>query len=118
MKAQSAALVSIKRYLDGQGNLASATASAEDLIKLAQSLPAKFPLGTGMDAFPDLSNARPTIWTERDKFLAAQRNLVAKAEQLAVLMKSGDKKTVADQYAMTVNNGCGGCHETFRENRG
>jgi cytochrome c556 len=118
MKAQSAALVSIKKYLDGHGDLASATASAENLVKLGQSLPDKFPPGTGMDAFPELSNARPTIWTEPDKFIAAQRNLVTKAEQLAATIRSGDKKAVADQYTTTVNNGCGGCHEAFRENRG
>jgi len=45
-----------------------------------------------MDAFPELSNARPTIWTEPDKFIAAQRNLVTKAEQLAAMIRSGDKK--------------------------
>src|SRR5471032_1391708 len=73
MKAQGAAMGTIKKYLDGEADQAAATKSAEDLVKTAQSLPGKFPKNTGNAEVP-ASYARPIIWTENDKFIAAQKN--------------------------------------------
>jgi cytochrome c556 len=112
MKAQGAAMGTIKKYLDGEADQAAATKSAEDLVKTAQSLPGKFPKNTGNAEVP-ASYARPIIWTENDKFIAAQKNLVVQAEKLVVAVK-GDKKAAAEQFATTGKEGCGGCHTTFR----
>src|ERR1700681_780785 len=76
MKAQAAALGGVKKYLDGDADSAAGTKSAEDLLKIARSLPEKFPAGTGNAEVPR-SHAKPIIWTDHDEFLAAQKNLVA-----------------------------------------
>lgn len=117
MKAMSAAISGIKKYLDGQTDQVPAK-NAEDIVKAALSLPEKFPHGTGMEAFPDKSAAKPVIWTDWDKFLAVQKNLVAQAQRLEAAVKTGDKKAVAEEYAATIDKGCGACHETYRENLG
>jgi cytochrome c556 len=115
MKAQGAALDGIKKYLGGEADQAAGTKSADNLVKLAQSLPGKFTKGTSTTDFPGKSGAKPIIWADWDKFLAAQKNLVAQAEKLDAAVKSGDKKAAAEQYAATGKDGCGGCHTTFRE---
>jgi cytochrome c556 len=113
MKAQGAAMGGIKKYLDGDADQAAGTKSADDLVKLAQSLPSKFPKNTGNVEVPS-SYAKPEIWTDNDKFLAARNNMVAQAEKLDAAVKNGDKKMAADQFATTGKEGCGGCHGTFR----
>ena len=52
MKAQGAAMSGIKKYLDGEADLAAATKSADDLVKISMTLPEKFPKGTSMADFP------------------------------------------------------------------
>src|SRR3954454_16487734 len=74
MKAQGAAMGGVKKYLDGAADQAAATKSAEDLVKISTALDKKFPKGTSHDEVP-VSNAKPIIWTEGDKFAAAQKNL-------------------------------------------
>jgi cytochrome c556 len=113
MKAQGAAMGGVKKYLDGAADQAAATKSAEDLVTISTALDKKFPKGTSHDEVP-VSNAKPIIWTEGDKFAAAQKNLIDHAQKLVVAVKSGDKKAAGDQYAATGKEGCGGCHSTFR----
>jgi cytochrome c556 len=115
MKAQGAAMSGIKKYLDGEADLAAATKSADDLVKISMTLPEKFPKGTSMADFPGKTGARPIIWTDWDKFLAAQKNLVAQTEKLDAAVKSGDKKAAADQFATTGKEGCAACHNVYRE---
>jgi cytochrome c556 len=113
MKLQGAAMGGVKKYIDGDADQATATKSAEDLVAISVSLAGKFPKGTGNAEVPT-SNAKPIIWTESDKFAAAQKSLVDQAQKLVVAVKSGDKKAAADQFAATGKDGCGACHGTFR----
>jgi len=113
MKSQGAAMAGVKKYLDGDADQAAGTKSAEDLVKISDSLGGKFPKGTGNAEVPS-SHAKPDIWTDGDKFAAAQKTLVDQAQKLVVAVKSGDKKAAAEQYATTGKEGCGGCHGTFR----
>jgi cytochrome c556 len=113
MKAQGAAMGGVKKYLDGAADQAAGTKSAEDLVAISTSLDKKFPKGTSHDEVSS-SNAKPIIWTEPDKFAAAQKNLVGQAQKLVVAVKSGDKTAAAEQYATTGKEGCGACHSTFR----
>src|SRR6185312_9622216 len=76
MKRQSADLKSIKQYLDGSADQAAAAKAAGNLLEAAGSLHTLFPKGTGMDEFPGKSGAKPVIWSEPDKFSAAQKTLV------------------------------------------
>jgi cytochrome c556 len=113
MKLQGAAMGGVKKYIDGDADQATATKSAEDLVAISVSLASKFPKGTGNAEVPT-SNAKPIIWTESDKFAAAQKSLVDQAQKLVVAVKSGDKKAAAEQFAATGKDGCGACHSTFR----
>jgi cytochrome c556 len=113
MKAQGAAMGTIKKYIDGEADQAAAIKSAEDLAKIGPTLPSKFPKDTGNAQVP-ASYAKPTIWTESDKFLAAEKNLGVQVDKLVVAVKSGDKKAAADQFAITGKEGCGGCHTPYR----
>src|SRR5579864_4785056 len=61
MKAQTAAISTIKAYLRGEADQATALKSAEDLVKLVNSIPSNFPAGTSSADFPGLSGAAPTI---------------------------------------------------------
>jgi cytochrome c556 len=113
MKLQGAAMGGVKKYIDGDADQAAATKSAEDLVAISISLAGKFPKGTGNAEVPT-SNAKPIIWTDGDKFAAAQKSLVDQAQKLVVAVKSGDKKAAAEQFAATGKDGCGACHGTFR----
>jgi cytochrome c556 len=113
MKLQGAAMGGVKKYIDGDADQATATKSAEDLVVISVSLAGKFPKGTGNAEVPT-SNAKPIIWTDGDKFAAAQKSLVDQAQKLVVAVKSGDKKAAAEQFAATGKDGCGACHGTFR----
>jgi cytochrome c556 len=112
MKAQGAAMGGVKKYLDGAADEAAGAKSAEDLVAISVTLASKFPKGTGNAEVPT-SNAKPIIWSDSEKFAAAQKTLVDDAQKLVVAVKSGDKKAAAEQYA-TTGKACGGCHGTFR----
>jgi cytochrome c556 len=118
MKQQGTDLVGVKKFLDGSVDQAAATHSADDLVKVAQSLATMFPKGTGMAEFPGKSGAKPIIWTDNDKFMQAQQNFVAEAQKLAAAVKTGDKTAIQEQWSTVSKNGCGGCHTTFREKLG
>jgi cytochrome c556 len=113
MKAQGAAMGGVKKYIDGAADQAAGTKSAEDLVTISESLAAKFPKGTGNAEVPT-SNAKPEIWSDNAKFVAAQKTLIDQAQKLVVAVKSGDKAAVSAQYAATGKDACGGCHSTFR----
>jgi cytochrome c556 len=114
MKAQSKAIETIKGYIDGKTDQADATKSADDLVKLATSLPTKFPQGTSADDFPGKSGAKPIIWTDWNKFLEGQKTMASLAEKLDAAVKSGDKKATEDGFAAIGKDGCGACHGTYR----
>jgi cytochrome c556 len=116
MKDQAASMKAIKDYLDGKGEQSQVVPAAEKLVKDSKVIPEKFPKGTGMDEVPD-SGAKPIIWQEWDKFLAAQKNLMGETEKLLTAAKSGDKTKLQEQFAATGKEGCGGCHNTFRQKK-
>src|SRR5262249_11961324 len=115
MKAQGAAMEVIKNYIDGKADQAAAVKSADDLLRICESLPSKFPPGTSTDDFPGKSGAKPIIWTDWDKFVAGQKAMVAETEKLDAAVKAGNKQAAADGFAAVGKNGCGACHGTYRQ---
>src|SRR5690348_7482171 len=99
MKRQSADMKSIKQFIDGSIDHAAATKAAGDLVDAAKTLPTLFPKGTGMADFPGKSGAKPVIWSEPDKFLAAQKNLLTELDKLDAAVKSGDKQAIEAQFS-------------------
>jgi cytochrome c556 len=115
MKTQGAAMGAVKGYLDGNADQAKAQEGANTLVATAPKIPDLFPAGTSMAEFPGKTGAKPAIWQEQDKFKAAAMGLEKNAKTLAEAVKGGDKSKVQAAFAETGKNGCGTCHNAYRE---
>ena len=115
MKRQGDDLKAVSDYVKGEADQAKAEAAIADLESLAPKIVDLFPTGTGMDAFPGKTGAKPAIWAEWDKFKAIPPVLADEEKKLDAAIKSGDKAAVGAQLANTGKNGCGACHTPYRE---
>lgn len=115
MKSQGRALAAAKGYSEGRVEQAEAIAAVTELIKTTSSLIDKFPPGTGMAEFPGKSGAKPTIWTEWDKFKEAPKAAITQEEKLLADIKAGDKEAVGKQAGATWDDGCQVCHRPYRQ---
>lgn len=115
MKGQGKDLGSIKAYIDGKGDQAQAESGAVGLTESIRKIPDAFPPGSGGPSPDGKFAAKPLIWSDWSKFLDAQKNAVSKADVLLVAVKSGDKAAIQTAFGDLGKNGCGACHETFRE---
>ncbi len=117
MKAQGKDLGAVKAFTEGKGELAAAQAAGADLVTRIPKIPSLFPQKTSLADYPGKSYAKPAVWSEWDKFNAAAQNAETKAKALDAALKSGDKAAITAAYRDLGNNGCDGCHGTFRENK-
>jgi cytochrome c556 len=115
MKGQGKDLGSVKAYTEGKADLAQAEAGAASLAQSTKKIPEVFPPGTGGTNSDGKYATKPVIWTDWNKFLDAQKTASDKAAALLVAVKSGDKTKIETAFGDLGKNGCGGCHETFRE---
>jgi cytochrome c556 len=118
MKAQGAAMGGVKRYVDGAADQSAAARSVGALVRLTLGEPDRFPPGTSTLDFPGESGAKPLIWSEWEKFLAAQKTMVDEALKLELAVKSGDRAAAAEQLMRAAETGCAGCHRLYRERVG
>jgi cytochrome c556 len=127
MKAQGKDLGAIRAFTEDKGDLAAAQTAGADLVTRIAKIPDLFPKGTGMDAYPDKSYAKPAIWTDWDKFVAADKNALAAAETLNTALKGGDKAAITAAFAnmgrdfwgttSSTPGACGGCHGLFAQKK-
>ena len=127
MKAQSKDLGAIKAFTEDKGDLAAAQAAGADLLTRLPKIPDLFPKGTDLDAYPGKSFAKPAIWTEHDKFVAADKSALTAAEALNTALKGGDKAAITTAFGNMTRDfwglnspnpgACGGCHGTFTQKR-
>jgi cytochrome c556 len=115
MKSLGKAMENIKGYLDGKVEQPAALESAQHIQSVANIIPEKFPKGTATTDFPGKSGAKPVIWTDWNDFLAKDKGLKEESVKLVDAVKAGDKNAIAAQFAATGKQGCGGCHNTYRE---
>jgi len=115
MKGQGKDLGSVKAYTEGKADLAQAEAGAAGLAQSMKKIPDVFPPGSGGTSTDGKYATKPVIWTDWSKFLDAQKTASNKADALLVAVKSGDKTKIEAAFGDLGKNGCGGCHETFRE---
>jgi cytochrome c556 len=115
MKRQGDDMKQIKGFIDGKADLAAAQKSADDLTHTTARIPDLFPPGT--DQAPPGGKYRPKadIWKNWNQFLQVQENADGKAKALAAAAAGGDKAKIAAAFGDLGKNGCGGCHEKFRE---
>jgi cytochrome c556 len=115
MKRQGKDFKAIQDYVKGQVDQASAEQAIADLQSIAPKIVTLFPEGTGLDAFPGKTGAKPDIWKEWDKFKTIPVSLQGAEAKLAAAIKSGDKSAVGEELINTGKNGCGACHGSYRE---
>jgi cytochrome c556 len=115
MKRQGDDFKAIADFAKGEGDQAKAAQGIADLESIAPKIVDLFPPGTGLDAFPGKTGAKPEIWKEWDKFKAIPPVLLSEEQKLADAIKGGDKAALGAQIANTGKNGCGACHTSYRE---
>jgi cytochrome c556 len=115
MKEQAKDMGTVKAYTEGKAESAQAEASATNLTQTMNRIPGAFPPGTGGQDSEGKFATKPAIWSDWNKFLEAQKTAASKADVLLAAVKTGDKEKVAAAFGDLGKNGCGACHETFRE---
>ncbi len=115
MKQQGQDLGRIKGYLDATADHGAALAAATNLTRTTGKIPDLFPPGTAGPSPDGKYQPKPAVWSERAKFLDAQKTAAAKAEALLAAVKGGDKTAVRTAFIDLGKNGCGNCHTSFRE---
>jgi cytochrome c556 len=112
MKDQGRQFVVLRNYVQGKADQAAATAAADNLIKSVPKTPDHFPPDTGGPAPGGKWATKSEVWSEHDKFLAADKKVADQVADLAVAVKSGDKAKA--EAAFKDLNGCAACHQDFR----
>jgi cytochrome c556 len=113
MRQQYRDLKAIKDFSDGKGEQAAAVAAAAELTRTVPKIPDLFPPGTGMAPPEGKFRPKPEVWTQWNKFLAANKTVVEAINVLDAAVKSGDKQRIAT--AFTKVDACDACHDDFRE---
>jgi cytochrome c556 len=115
MKEQGADLGAVKGFLDGKNDQAKAEAGVADLKKTMDKIPDVFPEGSGGPNPEGKYTTKPEIWTDWKGFLAQRDVATDKTDALIDAMKGGDKAKIQTAFSDLGKNGCGGCHQKFRE---
>jgi len=118
MKAQGEAMGGVKRYVDGEADQKAAAQSAGELVRLTRGDPGRFPAGTSTLDLPSETGAKPLIWGEWGKFLAAANTMIDEAVKLELAVKSGNKTAASEQLMRTGEAGCIFCHRFYRQRVG
>lgn len=99
--------------VDGTGTLEAAAAAAQEIAAGAPDIAAVFPEGS----INAESEALPVIWEKWPEFEAKSGEMQKLAAALADAAKSGDKNATLAAFGTLGKNGCGGCHESFRQKK-
>jgi cytochrome c556 len=112
MKQQGREMVAVRNYFQDKGDQATAVAATEALQKSLPKVPEWFPQGTGIGQVSVKTRAKPEIWQEHDKFLAADKIVLDQIANLSALVKSGEKPKI--EAAFNEIGFCKACHDQFR----
>jgi cytochrome c556 len=112
MKEQGRQVVVIRNYAEGKADQAAALAAVDSLTKSLPTVPNLFPPGTDGPTPDGKWAAKPEIWTQHDKFLAAVKQVSEQVAAIGTAVKAGDKAKVEADFKEL--GFCKGCHDTFR----
>jgi cytochrome c556 len=116
MKANSAHITMTAAVVKGEVSWTDELAGhAHALHEQSKHLLRLFPEGSGKGDTDVKSVALPVIWEQWSKFEEAANAFEAESGKLVEAVESGDQTAIAQQVGALGKNGCGGCHETFRE---
>jgi cytochrome c556 len=112
MKQQGREMVVVRNYFQDKADQQAAITALASLAKSIPTIPDHFPTGTGLGEVSVKTKAKPEIWKEHDKFLAADKTVAGQIATLDTAVKSGDKAKVEALFKEI--GFCAGCHDTFR----
>ena len=117
MKENANAMRTIGGYAQaGIGTLEDVSAAAGILAQNAIAMPDMFPEGTSMSDVTDPEHgAKPVIWEKWNEFLGEADALEFEALKLKELADNGNTDAISVQFEIVGIEGCGGCHQTFRQ---
>ena len=119
MGANGAHITMIAAVVKGEvsfGDIATnAQALAEQGKLLTANLEQLFPEGTAKGETGEKSAALPVIWEKWGEFEQAAQKFEEESAKLVEATEGGDQTAIAQQLAALGKQGCGNCHETFRE---
>ena len=106
----------VKGEVSFTGDLAAnAQALAEQGKLLTANLQQLFPEGTAKGETGEKSAALPAIWEKWGEFEQAAQNFEEESAKFAEVAQDGDMAAIGQQLGALGKQGCGNCHETFRE---
>jgi cytochrome c556 len=94
---------------------ANAQALAEQGQLLTANLKQLFPEGTAKGETGEKSAALPVIWEKWGDFEQAAQKFEEESAKFAEVAQGGDMAAIGPALGTLGKEGCGGCHETFRE---
>jgi cytochrome c556 len=88
---------------------------ARAINEMSQHLDRLFPEGTGKGDTEEKSRALPAIWENPDEFQQQIETLQEESAKMIEVAQTDDRAAFAQQVGQLGKQGCGGCHEDFRE---
>lgn len=119
MKGNSAHLGMIAAVVKGEVSLTDELAgNAQALAEMGEMLSANlqqlFPEGSSEEAGLE-TKALPAIWEKWSEFEQVAMRFQEETAKLAEVAQGGDMTAIAQQVGVLGKEGCGACHDTFRE---
>jgi cytochrome c556 len=99
----------------GVGDAAAAKAAADKIHSNAGKIPELFPQGTSLADNVGETGAKPEIWANFDNFKQAAAKLGDLSSAASAAADGGDKAAIGAAFKDMGQNGCGGCHQNFRQ---
>ena len=116
MEGLGGAMRTLKQFMQGRRSAEEASEAAALIAAEAPRIPSVFPPGSGREAYPE-SESKDAIWEQWDEFVAAADSLGEKTAAFQAALASGDTGRIGAAFGDLGKNGCGGCHQRFREKR-
>jgi len=115
MMAMGKALTSVGDMFKGKSEFnPEKIAAAADIVKLhAVNIDKLFP-DTKASRTGKGTEALPTVWNDRDGFLAIAVELEKRADELNAIAATGDKRKIRIGFAK-VSKSCASCHTDYRK---
>ncbi len=107
----------LKRAKSRLGKAADMELRASAIAGQSKRLMRFFPKGTSAADGVGKTRAKPVIWTKMGEFKAAAATLGKLATGLEKAAATGDTAKIKAALDNMNNNGCSGCHRTFRAPR-
>ncbi len=97
--------------VEGEGPMEMAKVHAQYMVDSAPHIVAMFPEGSDGTG----SKAMPAVWQDQAGFEEAATNFEEKAQAFLAALDGGDQQAAVQAYAALGKQGCGNCHDDYRE---